>query len=149
MGQKQVAKWGEKPSATKTKVPTIKATKAITVPPQPAEAKKAKSTPSDATEIDDIFACKPKRTAIDDGGAANSGDKSGRKRSADADSPAEPAKRQQAAVPPPDDDGFFDTRGRRSKRQTEDGLPLFSLDDLKIGQGQDTPDCPFDCECCY
>ncbi|KAJ1912247.1 hypothetical protein IWQ60_009752 [Tieghemiomyces parasiticus] len=149
MGQKQVAKWGEKPSATKTKVLTTKATKALAARPQPAEAKKAKSTPSDATEIDDIFASKPKRTAIDDNDAASSGDKSGRKRSADTDSPAEPAKRQQAAVPPPDDDGFFDTRGRRSKRQTEDGLPLFSLDDLKIGQGQDTPDCPFDCECCY
>ncbi|KAL7069125.1 hypothetical protein ACR3K2_03820 [Cryptosporidium serpentis] len=34
-------------------------------------------------------------------------------------------------------------------RYTEDGLPVYKLEDLKIGQGGGTPDCPFDCECCY
>lgn len=30
------------------------------------------------------------------------------------------------------------------------GMPIFSIDALKIGQGKgDTPLCPFDCECCY
>ncbi|EEA06309.1 uncharacterized protein CMU_008000 [Cryptosporidium muris RN66] len=34
-------------------------------------------------------------------------------------------------------------------RYTEDGLPVYKLEDLKIGQGGGTPDCPFNCECCY
>jgi hypothetical protein len=30
------------------------------------------------------------------------------------------------------------------------GMPIYSADALKIGQGKgDTPLCPFDCECCY
>ncbi len=30
------------------------------------------------------------------------------------------------------------------------GLPIYSADSLRIGQGAgDTPDCPFDCKCCY
>ncbi|KAJ1645401.1 hypothetical protein IWQ61_010319, partial [Dispira simplex] len=49
----------------------------------------------------------------------------------------------------PDDDGFFDSRGTKSKRLTEDGLPLFTVQDLRIGEGGDTPDCPFDCQCCF
>lgn len=29
------------------------------------------------------------------------------------------------------------------------GMPIYSLDALKIGQGKDTAQCPFDCECCF
>jgi len=33
-------------------------------------------------------------------------------------------------------------------RTTEDGYPLYDVKDLNIGGGLDTPDCPFDCQCC-
>ena len=46
----------------------------------------------------------------------------------------------------PDDDGFGDSRKRK---KTEDGLPVFYDSELKIGLGKDTPDCPFDCDCCF
>lgn len=43
------------------------------------------------------------------------------------------------------DDDFF----TNNKSKTVDNLRVFSVNDLKIGQGKDTPDCPFDCECCF
>ncbi|EFP88265.2 uncharacterized protein PGTG_14349 [Puccinia graminis f. sp. tritici CRL 75-36-700-3] len=42
---------------------------------------------------------------------------------------------------------FRDSRGTRAK--TEDGLMIYSVEELKIGLGQDTPECPFDCQCCF
>lgn len=48
---------------------------------------------------------------------------------------------------PKDDNGFGDTRGRR---KTDDGLHIYTDKELRIGEGEgDTPDCPFDCWCCY
>ncbi|KAI8366837.1 uncharacterized protein BYT42DRAFT_588046 [Radiomyces spectabilis] len=47
------------------------------------------------------------------------------------------------------DDGFADSRGKKSKRMTEDGYPIFDVKELRIGEGGDTPDCPFDCQCCF
>jgi hypothetical protein len=46
----------------------------------------------------------------------------------------------------PDDDGFGDSRNRK---KTEDGLPVYYDTELNIGLGKDTPDCPFDCDCCF
>jgi hypothetical protein len=46
----------------------------------------------------------------------------------------------------PDEDGFGDSRNRR---KTEDGLPVYYDTELNIGLGKDTPDCPFDCDCCF
>ena len=48
-------------------------------------------------------------------------------------------------------DDFSDSRGLKGgkRRFTEDGFPIYSLDELGIGRGGDTDACPFDCECCY
>ncbi|KAM0786395.1 hypothetical protein ACM66B_001862 [Microbotryomycetes sp. NB124-2] len=43
---------------------------------------------------------------------------------------------------------FMDSRGN-TRRKTEDGLPIYSVAELKIGLGGDTKDCPFDCWCCF
>lgn len=49
-----------------------------------------------------------------------------------------------------DDDGFFDSRGTNSKRKkTEEGFNIYHEDELRIGLGGDTENCPFDCTCCY
>ncbi len=34
-------------------------------------------------------------------------------------------------------------------RFDDDGLPIYSTASLGIGQGGGTPDCPFDCTCCF
>jgi hypothetical protein len=34
-------------------------------------------------------------------------------------------------------------------RVDADGLAVFTEDELKVGQGGNTPQCPFDCECCF
>ena len=44
-------------------------------------------------------------------------------------------------------DEFTDSRGT-ARRRTEDGLRIFTAEELKLGQGGDTEDCPFDCQCC-
>jgi hypothetical protein len=54
----------------------------------------------------------------------------------------------------PEDDFFQNSRGTRSIvttdiERTEDGLPIYLDEELKIGLGKDTPDCPFDCSCCF
>lgn len=48
-------------------------------------------------------------------------------------------------------DDFFDSRGlkRKTRPLTEDGLPIFSPRELKIGLGGGTDLCPFDCNCCF
>jgi hypothetical protein len=49
-----------------------------------------------------------------------------------------------------DDDLFNDPRGTKSKRRyTEDGLPIYSIEELVSQEGGDTELCPFDCKCCY
>jgi hypothetical protein len=36
------------------------------------------------------------------------------------------------------------------RRRTEEGFRIFTVDELRIGQGEgDTPLCPFDCDCCF
>ena len=50
-----------------------------------------------------------------------------------------------------DDSDFFDSRGLRRKTRalTEDGYPIFTPKELKIGLGGGTNLCPFDCNCCF
>lgn len=89
---------------------------------QKAEEKIEKTLPN---EIDDIFSSKKKQ-------------------------PLE--KKQVKAVRPIEkDDDFNDSKGEKGgkRRYTEDGFPIYTLDELKIGRGGDTDDCPFDCNCCF
>ncbi|GAA5993808.1 hypothetical protein JCM10908_000673 [Rhodotorula pacifica] len=46
-----------------------------------------------------------------------------------------------------EEERFRDSRGLRQK--TDDGLPIYSTSELKIGLGGETPLCPFDCTCCF
>lgn len=49
------------------------------------------------------------------------------------------------------DSDFFDSRGlkRKTRALTEDGYPIYSLKEMKIGMGGGTDLCPFDCNCCF
>ncbi len=50
-----------------------------------------------------------------------------------------------------DDHDFFDSRGlkRKTRPLTEDGLPIYTTIELRIGLGGGTDLCPFDCNCCF
>ncbi|CAO3691592.1 unnamed protein product [Umbelopsis ramanniana] len=120
-----------------------------------------------ASEIDDIFAKKPVEQKGTDGASSASSDhKSGKGKmeapegEADdsqaveevvfAELAAVKASRKRASQPKiADDDGFGDSRGKKSKRTTDDGYPLYDVKELNIGLGGDTPECPFDCKCCF
>lgn len=57
---------------------------------------------------------------------------------------------KRAALPMAEDDTFFDSRGlHNKKRQKVDGVFVYNLDELGVGKGGDTEECPFDCKCCY
>lgn len=38
---------------------------------------------------------------------------------------------------------------REQRRRTEEGWKIYTEEELKIGQGGGTPECPFDCDCCF
>lgn len=47
-------------------------------------------------------------------------------------------------------DVFTEPRGQPSKRRkTSDGLKIYTEEELNIGKGGDTSDCPIDCNCCF
>lgn len=35
------------------------------------------------------------------------------------------------------------------RRNTNDGLKVYTEAELRIGRGGNSPDCPFDCNCCF
>ncbi|GAA6026699.1 hypothetical protein JCM8202_005620 [Rhodotorula sphaerocarpa] len=164
-------------------------------PAEPAAAPAARKRPAAASEIDDIFAKKPKPAATAAAASPAQGQATRSKKTAKtpkanattaakadaaASEPAAasaPSKRVPETVvdtsksiegykPAPmeqttlkenateeerkafeEEERFRDSRGTRTK--TEDGLPIYSTSELKIGLGGDTPLCPFDCECCF
>ena len=39
--------------------------------------------------------------------------------------------------------------GAGKRKVTADGYKVYSLEELNVGKGGDTADCPFDCDCCF
>ncbi|KAI5822958.1 DUF1764-domain-containing protein [Schizophyllum commune Tattone D] len=63
-----------------------------------------------------------------------------------ASAPPKPKKSKPSA----DDEKFKDSKGSRSRRQTEEGWAVYKVDELGIDEtAGDTPLCPFDCQCCF
>lgn len=48
-------------------------------------------------------------------------------------------------------DKVFEAKPSKPKQTkfTEEGFKIYSTDDLEIGKGGETEDCPFDCKCCF
>jgi hypothetical protein len=44
---------------------------------------------------------------------------------------------------------YSTTTTTTGRRYTEDGLPIYTEEELNIGKGGGTPLCPFDCNCCF
>ncbi|KAI9281656.1 hypothetical protein BY458DRAFT_499318 [Sporodiniella umbellata] len=140
----------------------------------PTPEKKVKA--SDASEIDDIFNTKkinaPKRKADDVDSERPSKQKKEENKESDEESEGEEEfeekdfnkveevvfaelaavknSNKKRAPPPTINDTFGDSRGiKKTNRTTEEGYPLYDVKDLNIGLGKDTPECPFDCQCCF
>lgn len=48
------------------------------------------------------------------------------------------------------DDGFAGRSLGGGRKYTEEGYPIYTEEELKLNmEGGDTPDCPFDCNCCF
>lgn len=101
-----------------------------------ATGKKDTPVSSSKNEIDDLFSRK--------------------KPSTDPIAETNTSKKTIPTIPPPaslpsDDDDWTDSKGARRRRRptTDEGYPIFTATEMKIGLGGDTPECPFDCSCCY
>lgn len=107
---------------------------------------RAMTKPNVATEVDDLFDAalskKAQRNIHTQSSAetAVSASRKSTKTKAAMQSP------QTAAV-----EEVADVRGDRKQARplTEDGLPIYSWQEMGMGQGGDTPECPFDCNCCF
>ena len=63
--------------------------------------------------------------------------------------PAKKAKTVSVA-PSQKDDGFAGRSLGGGRKYTEEGFPIYTEEELKLnGKRGDTPDCPFDCNCCF
>jgi hypothetical protein len=105
---------------TKVTKTTHKSTKQA---PKPTQKRK-----TDATEIDDLFSTRTTKPT----------------------KPTKSTKPDKTAQPRPKDE-IGDTRGKKKKARplTDDGLPIFTAEEMGLNKGGDTADCPFDCSCCF
>ncbi|DBA72190.1 hypothetical protein WJX79_010797 [Trebouxia sp. C0005] len=46
-------------------------------------------------------------------------------------------------------DDIFGTGQPKQRRFDAEGLPVYTADELNVGAGGDTDQCPFDCTCCF
>lgn len=46
-------------------------------------------------------------------------------------------------------DDLFGSEPVKGRRYDAEGLPIYSTEELAIGKGANTKDCPFDCDCCF
>ncbi|KAJ2828028.1 hypothetical protein FBU31_003023, partial [Coemansia sp. 'formosensis'] len=105
----------------------------------------SKSAVASKTEIDDIFSAKKQPLAKPE---CNNAPKATAKPAksvtvVDATASITSSGSQQQKRPPKSDD-FADSRGKSSK-YTEDGLRVFYMEDLRIGEGEGATElCPFD-----
>ena len=108
------------------------------------EDQKPSSTPKKlGSEIDEIFAGK-KRKKSDmkktetAGEGVKSSDKTKRK------------KNDKKKTKRPDEGEYID-RPSRPRKKTEDGLTIYTEEELGLSKGDagNTPLCPFDCSCCF
>ena len=117
---------------TKATPPAKNSKKPDPKPNTPGKQKAAKQA------IDDLFSQHKKKK---DDTESTGGESSTKKSKSE--------KKTKATTPKQDDEAFFDTRGTAGPRKYVDGLPVYTVEELGIGKGGDTPDCPFDCDCCF
>jgi hypothetical protein len=107
------------------------------------EEKKPSSAPKKAVnEIDEIFARKKrKKTDVKKTGKANEATKSTDKTK----------KKNDKKKPRRLDESEYVERPSRPRKKTEDGLTIYTEEELGISKGDagSTPLCPFDCSCCF
>jgi hypothetical protein len=100
----------------------------------------AADTEGSEETVDDIFAAL----------AANKAGKSKNSKVIASDTEKE-SKKPKKKSPSSTLDLYNDVTGEKTakKRRVVDGFKIYTEEELQIGQGGDTADCPFDCKCCF
>ncbi|GAU32541.1 hypothetical protein TSUD_64360 [Trifolium subterraneum] len=106
------------------------------------EEQKPSSAPKKpVNEIDEIFAGKKrKKPDVKKTGKANAATKSNDK-----------TKKNEKKKPRRLDESEYVERPSRPRKKTEDGLTIYTEEELGLSKGDagSTPLCPFDCSCCF
>lgn len=108
----------------------------------PEKIKSKQPSCSNTKEIDDIFAAgKLKRAKVQEKRQAEEAAKEREQKRSEAKRRARDVER-------------METKRRRNNPKpirvdAESGLPVYTEEALGIGKGGGTPDCPFDCNCCF
>mmetsp|Transcript_2461 Transcript_2461/g.6338 ORF Transcript_2461/g.6338 Transcript_2461/m.6338 type:complete len:154 (+) Transcript_2461:42-503(+) len=110
---------------------------------QQTEGKKKKKD----SEIDDIFGSGPAKK-----GAAHGTSNSGTHKEEDT-SKTGGEKGKEASKKPKIEgskDDLFGEDAKQARKRTEEGYAIYTEEELGLlRKGGDTPDCPFDCACCF
>ncbi|TQE05210.1 hypothetical protein C1H46_009189 [Malus baccata] len=107
------------------------------------ETEKGEKSPSSAkkpaSEIDDIFAAKKKKT------------ETGKTKKPRENATEKPHKLKTKKKDKGIRDGGFGDLSSQPKKRTQDGLAVYTEDELGINNADagNTPLCPFDCSCCF
>jgi hypothetical protein len=107
----------EKPQKTTTPVTSSEKKKEKVV----QIAKEVLETEKETDDIDDIFAQVKQNKAL-----------------------AKKTKPKQPKASDEPDDGFKNMRGAQQGRKVKDGVAVYTMDELKIGKGGNTEQCPFE-----
>ncbi|XAR69264.1 hypothetical protein NMG60_11000791 [Bertholletia excelsa] len=104
------------------------------------EKKPSSATKKSGNEIDEIFSGKKRKKTQQKKAEKPAGDDAGKQ---------EKMKKKKKKKKS-EEDGFMDPPSRPRKK-TNDGLALYTEEELEIGRADagGTPLCPFDCSCCF
>jgi hypothetical protein len=110
--------------------------------------KDKKASKEEVVDLEALFANKEKPSAQKASDEIDELFASSKKPSTAKPTPSGPAKRPLTDA---EDEDFTDSRGLKKKRRptTAEGFPIYTAAEMRVGQGGDTPDCPFDCQCCF
>lgn len=101
------------------------------------------------SQLDDIFSVIPSPGQTDAASTPSSKKTDNLKSQKSSKKPtAETSKQSETGAVVIDDMGFTDS-GNGERKRTEEGYRIFTVEELRLGEGGDTPLCPFDCECCW
>ncbi|KAK7319705.1 hypothetical protein RJT34_04430 [Clitoria ternatea] len=109
------------------------------------EEEKPSSTPKKAgNEIDEIFAGKKRKSEVNKSGKSDEVTKR-------ADKTKKKKKKNAKRKTDGPDDGEFGDQSAQPRKKTEDGLSIYTEEELGISNvnAGNTPLCPFDCSCCF
>lgn len=107
------------------------------------------------SEIDDIFSTKKAKASVSEAPTTKPGGVSGQAGGGGGSGQTQPTaaaahKPMKVTKVAGSKDDIFGEASQAGRKRTEEGFAIYSEAELGLSKhGGDTPDCPFDCDCCF